>query len=97
MSPTYPVLIRPVVSEKTYKQMETGVYVFVVDPRATKIQIREAVEATFNVNVAKVNTMSRKGKRKRSRSSAIFGHRPDTKRAVVSLAGDDRIDLFERA
>lgn len=96
MSSEYPVLVRPVVSEKTYKQMDTGVYVFVVDPRASKIQIREAVEATFGVHVRKVNTLNRKGKRKRSRRATTFGCRPDTKRAIVSLAADDRIDLFEK-
>ncbi len=89
------VIIRPVVSEKSYGLLEDGVYTFVVDPRATKIQIHDAVEAIFSVQVVKVNTLNRKGKRKRNRKSATFGSRPDIKRAIVTLAPGARIDLFE--
>jgi len=89
------VIIRPVVSEKSYGLLEDGVYTFVVDPRATKIQIHEAVEAIFSVRVVKVNTLNRKGKRKRNRKSQTFGSRPDIKRAIVTLAPGARIDLFE--
>ena len=89
------VIIRPVVSEKSYGLLDSGVYTFVVHPDANKIEIRQAVEQIFNVRVAKVNTLNRKGKRKRNRRAFTFGSRPDTKRAVVTLAGDDRIDLFE--
>lgn len=89
------VIIRPVVSEKSYGLLDNGVYTFVVDPRSTKIQIAEAVEAIFSVQVTKVNTLNRKGKRKRNRKSQTFGSRPDTKRAIVTLAPGGRIDLFE--
>ena len=89
------VLVKPVISEKSYGLMDSGAYVFVVDPRASKVEIRQAVESAFGVRVASVNTMVRKGKRKRSRRVATFGRRPDTKRAIVRLVGDDRIDLFE--
>jgi large subunit ribosomal protein L23 len=89
------VLLRPVISEKSYALMDTGTYVFVVDPRASKLEIRQAVEQAFSVRVSSVNTLNRKGKRKRNRKKATFGHRPDTKRAIVRLAGDDRIELFE--
>ncbi|MDQ6725342.1 MAG: 50S ribosomal protein L23 [Actinomycetota bacterium] len=89
------VIIRPVVSEKSYGLLEDGVYTFVVDPRATKIQIHDAVETIFSVQVVKVNTLNRKGKRKRNRKSATFGSRPDSKRAIVTLAPGARIDLFE--
>ena len=89
------VILRPVVSEKSYGLLEDNVYTFVVHPRATKIEVREAVEAIFNVRVVKVNTLNRKGKRKRNRRSATFGTRPDTKRAIVTLAPGSRIDLFE--
>ncbi len=89
------IILRPVVSEKSYGLLEDNVYTFVVDPRATKIQVREAVEAIFNVRVVKVNTLNRKGKRKRNRRSATFGTRSDTKRAIVTLAPGSRIDLFE--
>lgn len=89
------VIIRPVVSEKSYGLLDDGVYTFVVDPRSTKIEIAQAVESIFNVQVAKVNTLNRKGKRKRNRKSQTFGQRPNTKRAIVTLAAGGRIDLFE--
>ncbi len=89
------VLMRPIISEKSYALMEQGTYVFVVDKTANKIQIRAAVEEAFGVKVASVNTMNRKGKRKRQRRLATYGSRPDTKRAIVRLAGDDRIELLE--
>ncbi len=89
------VILRPVVSEKSYGLLEDNVYTFVVHPRATKIEVRDAVETIFNVRVVKVNTLNRKGKRKRNRRSATFGTRPDTKRAIVTLAPGSRIDLFE--
>ncbi|HZU72236.1 MAG TPA: 50S ribosomal protein L23 [Acidimicrobiales bacterium] len=89
------VVLRPVVSEKSYSLLDDGVYVFVVHPEANRTQIRQAVESIFSVRVAKVNTLNRKGKRKRNRRMATFGRRPDTKRAIVTLAGDDRIELFE--
>jgi large subunit ribosomal protein L23 len=95
MSDKRNVLQRPVISEKSYALMDEGTYVFVVDPRASKIEIRGAVESAFNVRVLSVNTLVRKGKRKRNRRSNTFGSRPDTKRAIVRLAGDDRIELFE--
>jgi large subunit ribosomal protein L23 len=89
------VIIEPVVSEKSYALMEAGVYTFVVNPDANRIEIRNAVEEIFGVRVAKVNTLNRRGKRKRNRKSFSFGARSNTKRAIVTLAGGDRIDLFE--
>ena len=89
------IVIRPVVSEKSYALLDDGVYTFVVDPRASKIEIRDAVESIFNVRVEKVNTLNRKGKRKRNRRQFTFGKRADTKRAIVTLAPGARIDLFE--
>jgi large subunit ribosomal protein L23 len=89
------VILKPVVSEKSYGLLDAAAYTFVVHPDANKIEIRQAVEAIFNVRVSKVNTLNRKGKRKRNRRSFTFGKRSDTKRAIVTLVGDDRIDLFE--
>jgi large subunit ribosomal protein L23 len=91
------VLLHPVVSEKSYALMEDGTYVFVVAPDATRIEIRSAVEEVFGVRVAKVNTLNRKGKRRRNRRRNTFGSRPDTKRALVTLQAGDRIDLFEQS
>jgi large subunit ribosomal protein L23 len=89
------VLRRPVISEKSYRLMNGNVYVFVVDPRATKVDVRHAVEQAFGVHVEKVNTMNRKGKATRNRRTNTVGHRPNTKRAVVTLRAGDKIDLFE--
>jgi large subunit ribosomal protein L23 len=89
------VIIKPVVSEKSYALLDNGVYTFIVAPDANKTEIRQAVESIFNVRVEKVNTSNRKGKRKRNRRTFTYGKRPDRKRAIVTLHGDDRIDLFE--
>jgi len=89
------ILLRPVISEKSYALMDDHTYVFVVDPRASKVEIRAAVEEAFAVRVFSVNTLVRKGKRKRHRRVSTYGKRPDTKRAIVRLVGDDRIELFE--
>ena len=89
------VILEPVVSEKSYNLLDEGAYTFKVHPEANKIEIRQAVEAIFDVKVLKVTTANRKGKRKRNRRALTFGRRPDTKRAIVTLAEGDRIDLFE--
>ena len=90
------VIIRPVVSEKSYALREKGVYIFMVPTRANKIEIRRSVEHIFSVKVIKVNTLNRPGKRKRNRKKSTFGKRPDTKRALVTLAaGPDDPDLRE--
>jgi large subunit ribosomal protein L23 len=91
------VLIRPVVSEKSYDLIEGNVYTFIVHPGANKTQIRQAVEELFGVRVVKVNTLNRKGKRVRSRRTGTFSTRPTTKRAIVTVHADDTIDLFEGA
>ena len=89
------VLIRPVVSEKTYGLMENHTYVFIVDPKATKIDVRHAVEQAFNVTVVNVNTLNRKGKTTRNRRTGVVGQRPGSKRAIVTLKQGDSINLFE--
>ncbi|MFT5530640.1 MAG: large subunit ribosomal protein L23 [Candidatus Poriferisodalaceae bacterium] len=89
------VILRPIVSEKSYALLETGVYMFQVHKSASKIEIRQAVESIFEVSVTKVNTLNRKGKRKRNRRSGSWGSRPDIKRAIVTLAEGDSIEIFE--
>ncbi len=89
------VLIRPVVSEKSYGLLEHNVYTFVVAPGASKPEIRDAVENLFDVSVLKVNTLNRKGKRKRNRRTGGWGTKSGQKRALVTLAEGDAIDLFE--
>ena len=89
------VILRPVVSEKSYALLDANAYTFIVHPEANKVEIRQAIESIFGVRVAKVNTMNRIGKRRRNRRSFTYGKRPDTKRAVVTLVAGDKIDLFE--
>jgi len=84
------ILIKPVVSEKSYGLMDQGKYTFEVDPRANKTEIKIAVEQIFGVKVASVNTINRKGKTRRTRFG--LGKRKDIKRAIV--AGDGAIDIF---
>jgi large subunit ribosomal protein L23 len=89
------VILRPVVSEKSYALLDEGVYTFIVHPDSNKTEIKHAIESIFSVRVTKVNTMNRNGKRKRNRRTFTFGKRPDTKRAIVTLAPGEKIDLFE--
>jgi len=89
------VLVAPVVSEKSYGLLDQNKYTFVVRPDANKTEIKVAVEAIFGVKVTAVNTNNRVGKRRRTRAG--WGKRPDTKRAVVSVAEGQRIDIFSGA
>jgi len=86
------VLLAPVISEKSYGLLDENKYTFIVRPDAHKTQTKIAVEQVFNVTVLDVNTLNRQGKRKRTRQG--FGRRKDTKRAIVSLAPGDRIEIF---
>lgn len=88
------VILRPVVSEKSYASYDANVYTFEVAPGANKIQIKHAVEQIFGVSVTNVNTLNRQGKRKRNRRTGTWGKRPDSKRAIVSLAPGDKIEIF---
>lgn len=89
------VVIRPIVSEKSYAGLEQNRYTFLVDPRATKTEIKEAVQKIWKVKVVGVNTIRRKGKAKRFRYT--YGKRADQKRAVVTLAEGDSIEIFEES
>ena len=86
------ILLAPVVSEKSYSLLDENKYTFLVAPAANKTEIKIAVEAVFNVNVIRVNTSNRKGKVRRTRRG--FGKRPDTKRAIVTVADGQCIDIF---
>ena len=87
------IVIRPIVSEKSYGGLERNTYTFLVAPGANKTEIKEAIQQIWNVRVMNVNTMNRKGKLKRTRLGV--GKRPDQKRAVVTLAAGDAIEIFE--
>jgi len=87
------VIIRPVVSEKSYAGIDENTYTFLVDKRSNKTEIKEAIQQIWNVQVVSVRTLNRKGKVKRRRYT--MGKRPDEKRAIVTLAEGDRIEIFE--
>lgn len=94
------VLRRPLITEKNTMLMEMGQYTFEVATEANKLQIRAAVEKTFNVKVTAVNTMNVKLKPKSraasKRGGRITGHEAAWKKAVVTLRAGDRIDIFEQ-
>ena len=86
------LLLAPVVSEKSYGLLDENKYTFLVARDANKTEIKIAVEVIFQVKVTGVNTLNRQGKKRRTRSG--FGKRPDTKRAIVTVADGERIDIF---
>lgn len=88
------IIVRPVISEKSYNLIDEGKYTFEVDPRANKTEIKLAIEKIFNVQVATINTLNRQGKTRRTRFG--MGKRKDTKRAIVSLKSGS-IDIFTAA
>lgn len=90
----YQIIKRPLITEKSMRCNEDhNTVVFQVDPRANKMQIRQAVEALFQVKVLRVNTMNMLGKKKRVRFRE--GKKPDWKKAYVMLREGDRITFFE--
>lgn len=92
MKTPHDIIIEPVVSEKSYALLDEGRYTFVVAPDANKTEIKQAVEHIWGVRVRKVNTLRRPGKR--VRFGLVRGQRKHTKRAVVTLAEGDQIDIF---
>ena len=86
------ILLKPVISEKSYGLLDENKYTFEVHPDANKTEIKIAVEKVFGVTVTSVNTLNRQGKQRRTRYG--MGKRKDTKRAIVSVAPGDRIDIF---
>jgi large subunit ribosomal protein L23 len=88
------VIIRPMVSEKSYAGLEQNRYTFLVASDSNKTEIKEAVQKIWNVRVLRVNTMHRKGKAKRFRYTQ--GKRPDQKMAMVTLAEGESIEIFEQ-
>ncbi len=87
------IILRPIISEKTYGLLDENKYTFAVDRRSNKTEIKQAIERIFDVKVLSVNTMNRPGKRKRR--GLVVGKRPDTKRAIVTVAPGDEIELFD--
>lgn len=89
------VILSPIVSEKSYALLEDNVYTFNVHTSASKPEIKDAVESIFDVKVVRINTLNRKGKTKTNRRNNTKSQRPNRKRALVTLAEGDSIELFE--
>jgi large subunit ribosomal protein L23 len=85
------VILRPIVSEKSYNLIDEGKYTFEVDPASNKTEIKQAIEHIFKVKVSSVNTLNRVGKEKKTRYG--IGKRKDTKRAIITLKSGT-IDIF---
>ena len=90
--PAHDIILKPVVSEKSYALSDMGQYTFVVAPNANKVQIKQAIEEIFKVKVPNVNTLNRAGKRTRTRTG--YGRRANEKRAIVTVAEGQSIDIF---
>jgi large subunit ribosomal protein L23 len=94
MKEAHQIIKRPLITEKSTRQKEEGNQIaFVVDPKAGKIQIRQAVEKLFKVKVLSVRTMNVVGKKKRL--GRFIGRKSDWKKAIVKLREGDRIEFFE--
>jgi large subunit ribosomal protein L23 len=93
MSAARDIIIRPLVSEKTTGAMADNKYTFLVDARADKTGIKEAIEEIFGVNVIRVNTIRQLGKMRRM--GRFEGRRPSFKKAIVTLKEGQRIKVFE--
>ena len=85
------VILRPIVSEKSYNLIDEGKYTFEVDPASNKTEIKQAIEHIFKVKVSSVNTLTRTGKEKKTTYG--IGKRKDTKRAIITLKSGT-IDIF---
>jgi large subunit ribosomal protein L23 len=97
MTTIYDILRRPIITEKTsFQSGKLNQYVFEVDRKATKAQVKEAVESLFDVTVMRVNLMNMPAKRtRRARSRRLLVRRSGYKKAIVTLAAGDTIDVFE--
>lgn len=89
------IIVKPLISEKSYDLINMSKYTFKVDRRSTKPEIRRAVEEIFSVNVTEVNTMNYLGKKKRQ--GAFSGYRSNWKKAIVTLKDGQKIEIFEGA
>lgn len=94
MKSPHDIIIKPVLSEKSYDSIADKKYTFIVDKRANKTEIKQAIEAIFGVKVESVNTLRQQGKMKRT--GVHIGRRPSFKKAYVKLTADSKeIEFFE--
>ncbi len=95
MKNAYDIIRKPIITEQSMEATEDKKYVFAVDPKANKIEIKKAVEEIFGVKVEKVNTLNVQGKQKRSGAYPV-GRRASWKKAMVKLTADSKtIEFFE--
>jgi large subunit ribosomal protein L23 len=97
MTSIYDILRKPIITEKSsYQSSELNQYVFEVHPKATKAEIKDAVETLFDVTALKVNVINVPAKRsRRARSRRVLVRRKGFKKAIITLAAGDSIDVFE--
>ncbi len=93
MKEAHQIIKRPLITEKSTRQKEESQIAFMVDPQASKIEIRQAIEKLFKVKVLRVHTMNILGKQKRV--GRHLGWKSDWKKAIVTLRQGDRIEFFE--
>ena len=87
------IILKPIITEDSMERLPDGKYTFKVAKDANKVEIAKAIEELFDVKVAKVNTISVKGKQKRM--GRYVGFRPDWKKAIVTLEGEKTIEFFD--
>lgn len=89
------IIVKPIVTEKAATQEENGVYGFMVDPSANKIEIKKAIESKYSVSIDSVRTMNYAGKRKRNRKTwQLDGKTPAFKKAFVKVKEGEVIDIY---
>lgn len=89
----FDVILRPVLSEKAVGGVSSGIYAFFVHPRASRTQVKDAIERVFKVEVVKINILNVRGKEKRL--GRFVGRTPERKKALVTLADGQRIQQLE--
>ncbi|MCL4339276.1 50S ribosomal protein L23 [Patescibacteria group bacterium] len=89
------VIIRPIITEKSLIDAKNGIFTFAVEGKATKFQIKKAIESMFSVHVKLITTVKTKGKKRTVGRKRLTVYKPDLKKARVKLAKDEKIDLFE--
>ena len=97
MTTIYDVLVRPLITEKSsYQSGKLNQYSFVVADKATKTMVKDAVETLFDVNVVRVNIVNAPAKRgRRARSRRLLVRRPSFKKAIITLAAGETLEMFE--
>jgi large subunit ribosomal protein L23 len=97
MTTIYDVLVRPLITEKSsYQSGKLNQYSFVVANKATKTLVKDAVETLFDVNVVRVNIINAPAKRgRRARSRRLLVRRPGFKKAIITLADGETLEIFE--